>query len=51
MIYRSHALSARFLLIILAACCVLLLLAVLFLGHAQLGGMPVLAQESMAVIN
>ena len=51
MIYRSHALSARFLLVLLAVCFVLLLLAVLFLGHAHLGGMPVLAQETAAVIN
>ena len=41
MIHLRHALSARF----------LLLLIVLLLGHAHLGGMPVLAQESVAVVN
>jgi len=51
MIHLSHALSARFLLIILAVCFVLLLLAFLLLGHAHLGGTPVLAQDTMAVVN
>ena len=51
MIHLSHALSTRFLLVLLAVGFVLLLLVVLLLGHAHLGAMPVLAQESMAVIN
>jgi len=51
MIYRSYALSARFLLVLLAVCFVLLLLVVPLLGHAHLGGVPVLAQDTMAVVN
>jgi hypothetical protein len=51
MIHLSHALSARFLLVLLAVCFVLLLLVALLLGHAHLGGMPVLAQEAMTVVN
>jgi len=51
MIYRSPALSARFLLVLLAVCFVLLVLAVLLLLHAHLGGMPVLAGDTMAVVN
>ena len=51
MIHLSHALSARFLLVLLAACFVLLVLVVLLLGHAHLGAMPVLAQDTMSVIN
>jgi hypothetical protein len=51
MIHLSHALSARFLLVLLAVCFVLLLLVALLLGHAHLGGIPVLAQEAMTVVN
>jgi len=51
MIHLSHALSARFLLVLLAVCFVLVLLVVLLLGHAHLGGVPVLAQSSMAVVD
>jgi len=51
MTHLSHVLSARLLLVLLAVCFVLLLLVVLLLGHAHLGGMPVLAQDSMAVVN
>jgi len=51
MIHLSHALSVRFLPVLLAVCFVLLLLVVLLLGHAHLGAMPVLATDTMAVIN
>jgi hypothetical protein len=51
MIPLSHALSVRLLLVLLAVCFVLLLLVALLLGHAHLGAMPVLAQETAAVVN
>ena len=51
MIPLSHALSPRFLLVLLAVGFVLLLLVVLLLLHAHLGGIPVLAQETTAVVN
>ena len=51
MIPLSTALSTRFLLVLVAVCFMLLVLVVLLLGHVHLGGMRVLAQESMAVIN
>ena len=51
MIHLSDALSTRFLLVLVAVCFVLLLLVVLLLGHAHLGGMPVLAQDTSAVVN
>ncbi len=47
----SHALSARFLLVLVAVCFVLLVLVVLLLLHAHLGGMPVLAQDPVSVVN
>jgi len=51
MIHLTTALSARLLLVLLAGGLVLLLLVVLLVGHAHLGGMPVLAQETAAVVN
>ena len=51
MIPLSTALAARYLLVLVAVCFVLLVLVVLLLGQAHLGGMPVLSQESVAVIN
>jgi len=51
MIPLSTALSARYLLVLLTVCFVLLVLVVLLLGHAHLGGIPVLAESTMGVIN
>ena len=51
MIPLSTAFSTRYLLVLVAVCFVLLVLVVLLLGHAHLGGMPVLTQENVAVVN
>ncbi len=51
MIHHSSALPARFVLLLFTVCFVLALLAVLFLGPVHLGGLPTLAQSSMAVVN
>ena len=50
MIRLSTALSPRLLLMLLVVLA-LLLMAVVFLGHLHLGGSPILAQSSMAVLN
>ena len=50
MIRLSTALSPRFLLMLLVVLA-LLLMAVVFLGHLHLGGSPILAQSTMAVVN
>ena len=51
MISLSNTFFTRFLFIFVAVCFVLLLLAALFLGHVHLGEVPVLAQDTMAVVN
>jgi hypothetical protein len=46
----SGALASRSLVILLAVLLVLVLLTVLFLVHAHLGGMPILAQSTEAIL-
>ena len=46
----SDALASRSLVILLAVLLVLVLLTVLFLVHAHLGGMPMLAQSTEAIV-
>jgi 1,4-dihydroxy-2-naphthoate octaprenyltransferase len=46
----SGALASRYLVILLAVFLVLVLLTVLFLIHAHLGGMPMLAQSTEAIL-
>jgi hypothetical protein len=51
MIHLSNALSPRFLLVLFAVLFVLLLITVLFLGYVHQGGIPTLAQSTMAVVD
>jgi 1,4-dihydroxy-2-naphthoate octaprenyltransferase len=46
----SGALASRYLVILLSVLLVLVLLTVLFLIHAHLGGMPMLAQSTEAIL-
>ncbi len=46
----SGALASRYLAILLAVLLMLVLLTVLFLVHARLGGMPMLAQSTETIL-
>jgi hypothetical protein len=47
----SGVLAPRYLIILLAVLLVLVLLTILFLVHAHLGGMPMLAQSTESILD
>jgi hypothetical protein len=51
MIHLSNTLSPRLLLVLLAVFFVLLVITVLFLGYVHQGGIPTLADSTVAVVN
>ncbi len=51
MTYLSNTYSLRFLLVLFAVLFMLLLITVLFLGYVHQGGIPTLADSTVAVVN